>query len=107
MQSKDAIGVGKAKELIYSGGMIGAQEALDIGLINHVFSREALIEETMTLAGKIAIRSGVALSLIKSAVNRGTETDLETASIFEIDCFALCFTTEKQKNAMAAFASKK
>lgn len=101
------VGTGKAKEMIYTGGMIGAQEALDLGLINHVFKKEALIEETMAIAGKIAGKSPVALSLIKSAINKGTETDLETASLFEIDCFALCFTTEEQKRLMTAFATKK
>jgi len=101
------IGTGKAKEMIYTGAIIGAQEALDLGLVNHVFKKEALIAEALSIAGKIASKSPVALSLIKSSVNKGTETDLETASIFEIDCFALCFTTEEQKRLMTAFATKK
>lgn len=101
------IGTGLAKELIYSGSMIDAQGALRLGIVNHVYSRDALIEETFSLAHKIAARSPIALSLIKSAINRGTETDIETASAFEIDCFALCFTTAEQKRAMEAFVSKK
>ncbi|MDD5169544.1 MAG: enoyl-CoA hydratase-related protein [Syntrophales bacterium] len=101
------IGMGKAKELIYTGAIINAQEALSLGLINYVFPREALIKETMALAGKIASRSSVALSLAKSAINRGADADMDTASMFEIDCFALCFATEEQKKAMAEFTSKK
>ena len=101
------IGTGKAKELIYTGAIIGAQEALALGLVNHVFAKETLIAEATAIARQIAGRSPVALSLIKSAINRGMETDLETASLFEIDCFALCFTTEEQKQLMAAFVSKK
>lgn len=101
------IGMGKAKEMIYSGVAINAQEALNLGFVNCLFSKETLITETMTLAGKIAVRSAVALSLAKSSINRGAEADIDTASMFEIDCFALCFTTEEQKVAMAAFASKK
>ena len=101
------IGAGKAKELIYTGAIISAQEALELGLINHVYKKEALMDEAKSIAGKIAGKSPVALSLIKSSINRGTETDLETASLFEIDCFALCFATEEQKILMTAFASKK
>ena len=101
------IGMGKAKELIYTGAIINAQEALSLGLVNYVFTRETLINETMAIARKITSRSSVALMLAKSSINRGAETDLDTASMFEIDCFALCFTTEEQKKAMAEFTSKK
>lgn len=100
------IGMGLAKEMIYTGEMIDADKALNLGIINHVFKREELLDETVKIAGKIAAKSAIAISLIKSSVNRGSEADLDTASIFEIDCFALCFTTEEQKRAMAAFAAK-
>jgi enoyl-CoA hydratase len=100
------IGMGQAKEMIYTGEMIDAEKALNLGIINHIFKREELLDETMKIAEKIAAKSAVAVSLIKSSVNRGSEADLNTASIFEIDCFALCFTTEEQKRAMAAFAAK-
>ena len=101
------IGVGKAKELIYTGAMISAQEALELGVINHVYKKETLMDEAKSIAEKIAGKSSVALSLIKSSINKGTEIDLETASMFEIDCFALCFATEEQKILMKAFATKK
>ncbi|MBT8491290.1 MAG: enoyl-CoA hydratase/isomerase family protein [Deltaproteobacteria bacterium] len=100
------IGMGKAKELIYSGSMIDAKQALNLGLINYIFVGESLLDETLKLAKKIASKSTVALSLVKSAMNKGTEIDLETASTFEIDCFALCFTTKEQKEGMAAFVKK-
>lgn len=101
------IGMGKAKELVYTGSMIDATQALNFGLINYIFESAELLEETIKLAGKIASKSSVALSLIKSAINKGTEIDLESASMFEIDCFALCFSTEEQKSGMAAFVGKK
>lgn len=101
------IGMGRAKELVYTGSMIDAQEAYRLGIVNHVYEPDALLPETMALANKIASKSPVALSLIKSAMNKGTETDLETAAQFEIDCFALCFATEEQKKGMEAFVSKK
>lgn len=100
------IGTGLAKELIYTGEMFDARRALELGVINHLFERESLIEETVKIAEKIAAKSPVAVSLIKSAINGGNEADLNAALLFEIDCFALCFTTEEQKKAMAAFAAK-
>jgi enoyl-CoA hydratase len=101
------IGMGRAKELVFTGSMIDAQEAYRLGIVNHVYESDALLPETMALANKIASKSPVAVSLIKSAMNRGTETDLETAAQFEIDCFALCFATEEQKKGMEAFVNKK
>lgn len=100
------IGMGKAKELIYAGSMIDANQALTLGLINYIFIGDSLLDETLKLAKRIASKSPVALSLIKSAMNKGTEIDLESASMFEIDCFALCFTTKEQKEGMAAFVKK-
>jgi enoyl-CoA hydratase len=100
------IGMGKAKELIYAGSMIDANQALTLGLINYIFTGDSLLDGTLKLAKRIASKSPVALSLIKSAMNKGTEIDLESASMFEIDCFALCFTTKEQKEGMAAFVKK-
>jgi len=101
------IGMAKAKEFCFTGEMFGAKQALDLGLINYVYPAFSLMEETLGLAAKIVSKSAPALSLIKSAINKGTEIDLESASMFEIDCFALCFATEEQKKGMAAFVDKK
>ncbi|MCX7634232.1 MAG: enoyl-CoA hydratase-related protein [Syntrophales bacterium] len=101
------IGITKAKELCFCGDMIGAREALDLGLINHIYPEESFLKDTITLAEKIASRSPHALALIKEAINRGLEMDLESASLFEIDCFALCFSTEEQKTGMKNFVNKK
>ncbi len=100
------IGLGRAKELIFTGAIIDARQALELNLINHIYPPDTLLEETITLAGKITSRGPVSLALIKSAMNKGTEVDLETASLFEIDCFGLCFATEEQKKSMDAFISK-
>jgi enoyl-CoA hydratase len=66
-----------------------------------------LLEEAMALGKKIAAKSAAALMLIKSAMNKGIEIDLESAAMFEIDCFGLCFSTEEQKQGMLAFVNKK
>jgi enoyl-CoA hydratase len=101
------IGLTKAKELCFTGDIIAAKEALALGLINHVFPPESLLEEAMALGKKIAAKSAAALMLIKSAMNKGMEIDLESAAMFEIDCFGLCFSTEEQKQGMLAFVNKK
>jgi enoyl-CoA hydratase len=101
------IGLGRAKELVFTGTIIDAKQALELNLINHIYPQNTFLEETLTLAGKIASRSPVSLALIKSAMNKGTEIDLEAASLFEIDCFGLCFATEEQKKSMDAFINKK
>jgi enoyl-CoA hydratase len=101
------IGMAKAKEFCFTGDMFDAKQALDLGLINYVYPAESLMDEAMKLAEKIASKSAPALKLIKSAMNLGTEIDVETASMFEIDCFGLCFSTEEQKQKMRAFVEKK
>jgi enoyl-CoA hydratase len=101
------IGIAKAKQFCFTGDMIGAKEAFDLGLINEIHPAESLIEKTIDLAKKIASKSPHAIALIKSAINRGTEMDLESAAMFEINCFGLCFSTEEQKQGMHNFISKK
>jgi enoyl-CoA hydratase len=101
------IGVTKAKQLCFTGDMIEAEEALALGLINEIHPADSLMDKTIELAKKIASKSAPALTLIKSAINRGTGMDLESASLFEIDCFGLCFATEEQKEKMLAFVNKK
>jgi enoyl-CoA hydratase len=101
------IGLTKAKELCFTGDILDAGKALELGLVNAVYPQESLLEETMALAKKIASKSATSVTLIKSAMNKGTEMDLESAALFEIDCFGLCFSTEEQKQGMAAFVSKK
>lgn len=101
------IGMGKAKELIFTGAMFTANEALSLGLVNHVFPKESFMEETMSIASTIAGKSAVALSLIKQAMDRGAEVDIESGSLLEIDCFGLCFATDGQKQGMDKFINKK
>jgi len=100
------IGMTKAKELCFTGDMFDAQKALEMGLLNYIYPASSFLEESLALARKIAAKSGSSLKLIKSAMNRGTETDLETAALFEIDCFGLCFSTQEQKEGMKKFVEK-
>jgi enoyl-CoA hydratase len=100
------IGLTKAKELCLTGGMIDAGQALTLGILNAVCPQEALLTQAADLAKKIASKSPHSVTLIKSSINKGTEMDLESAALFEIDCFGLCFSTEEQKKGMDAFVNK-
>jgi len=101
------IGIAKAKELIYTGDYISAGEALKIGLVNKVVPFEELIDTAMEMAGKIASKAQIAVRYSKIAINKGIETDIDTAIAFENQIFALCFATKDQKEGMNAFVEKR
>lgn len=100
------IGIAKAKELIFTGEMISAQEAERLGLVNHVTEPEKLMDAAMALAEKILKNAPLALAYAKAAIDRGAETDIDTGIAVENELFAMCYATEDQKNGMKAFLSK-
>lgn len=101
------IGEGRAKELIFSGDFIKADEALRIGLVNKVVPTDQLFEEAKKMAKRFVDRGAVALRLAKSAVNEGLRMDLEAGLQYEHKCFSLLFATEDQKEGMRAFLEKR
>lgn len=101
------IGMGRAKELIFTGENIDAEEAHRIGLVNKVTEKEELMEYAHKLADKIKSKSGIAVSYAKESINRGTETDIETGIAYESNVFGLCFASEDQKEGMNAFLEKR
>ena len=101
------IGLGRAKELIFTGEHIDAQEAYRIGLVNKVTEKENLLEETYIIAEKIKSNSRVAVKYAKESMNRGIETDIETGIAYENNIFGLCFASQDQKEGMNAFMEKR
>lgn len=101
------IGTGAAKELIYTGNVINAEEAYRIGLVNRVIEPEALLDEAKKLALTIANNAPIAVKLAKSAINRGIQTDIDTAVAIESEVFGACFSTEDQKEGMNTFLNDK
>ena len=101
------IGKGMAKELIMTGKMITAQEALQMGIVNRVFPLASLMEETKKVAAQIAANGMVGVKLAKMAVDTGFNLDLSEACALEACAFGLCFATEDQKEGMTAFLEKR
>ena len=101
------VGRGHAKELIYTGGMIDAEKAKAIGLVNEVFPQEELMPAAVKLAKKIAKNAPIAVQLSKAAINRGINCDVVTGIAYEAEVFGLCFSTADQKEGMAAFCEKR
>jgi enoyl-CoA hydratase len=101
------IGKGRAKELLFTGDMIDAGEALRLGLVNRVVPPGELLGAARDLATKITGKGAFAVALCKEAVNNGLEMDIDKACRFEADHFALCFATADQKEGMGAFLEKR
>lgn len=101
------VGVAKAKELIYTAGVIPAEEAYRIGLVNKVVEPEELMKEAMAMAVIIASKAQLAVRYAKEAINRGIETDIDTGIGLENGLFGLCFATQDQKEGMDAFLWKR
>jgi enoyl-CoA hydratase len=101
------VGKGRAKEMLFTGGMIDAAEAHRIGLANKVVAPEELIAAARGMAEKIMSRGPVAVQLCKAAVNEGLDMDLESGMAYEAEVFGLCFATADQKEGMSAFMEKR
>lgn len=101
------IGTNMAKEMIYTGKMISAAEALQLGLVNKVVPHDSLMEEVMKTAGVIASKGKVSLREAKQAVNKGMEVDLPSGCGIEIDAFALCYASPDAKEGTSAFLDKR
>ncbi len=101
------VGVAKAKELIFTGEMIPADEAERIGLVNKVVKHEDLLTEAKEMANKILKNAQIAVRYSKIAINRGIETDIDTGIEIEANLFGLCFATKDQKEGMSAFVEKR
>lgn len=101
------IGTGRAKELIYTADIIDAAEAYRIGLVNKIAEPDELMSEALKMAVKIAKKAPIAVKYSKEAINKGIQTDIDSAIAIEAGLFGLCFATEDQKNGMVAFLEKK
>jgi 2-(1,2-epoxy-1,2-dihydrophenyl)acetyl-CoA isomerase len=101
------IGIHKAKELIFSGKRIFAEEALKIGLVNDVFPHDELLPKIMEIANHLAEQAPLALALSKEAVNRGYDKIFAEMLKVETEFNAKCYASEDHKEAATAFVEKR
>lgn len=101
------IGMGKAKEILFTGRRIAAQEAYDLGLANKVVPDGECLKEAKEWAEKLQSKSPSAIAAIKKAVNIGANMDLASALAFESETFGALSTHRNFKEGVAAFLEKR
>jgi enoyl-CoA hydratase len=101
------VGRGRALELLLTGRMVDAQEALAIGLVSRVVPAAALLEDSKKLAASLAALAPLAMRAIIEAVNRGTEMAFPEAAFLEASLFGLCFSTADMREGTTAFLEKR
>ena len=102
------VGIGKAKELIFTGDIISAAEAKNIGLINQVVeTSEDLLPKAKEMAAKICSKGPVAIALSKAAINVGANTDIYSGLMFEKFAQTVAFSTGDRVEGTSAFLEKR
>jgi 2-(1,2-epoxy-1,2-dihydrophenyl)acetyl-CoA isomerase len=102
-----AVGLHKAKELMFTGDLIDADTAKELGIVNHVVEDDQLKDTVYEFAAKMADSAPIAIGLMKRVLNRSDNLDLETVLEFEADMQTLCLQTADHKEGVAAFKEKR
>lgn len=101
------IGKGKAKYYIYTGELIGAAEAYQLGLVEKVVPPEELMSVALKIANTIQTKAPVAIKMAKRAINKGLEMDLASGIAFEAEAYTTTFSSEDWLEGMTAFLEKR
>ncbi|KEF37686.1 short chain enoyl-CoA hydratase [Schinkia azotoformans MEV2011] len=101
------IGLGKAKELIYTAQRINSYEALDIGIVEYVVPAEELLNKAKAIANRIAENGPIAVGQAKLAINKGMEVDLQTGLQIEQMAYAITIPTKDRVEGLTAFKEKR
>ncbi|GIU71088.1 MAG: short-chain-enoyl-CoA hydratase [Candidatus Nitrosocaldaceae archaeon] len=101
------VGIAKAKELVFTGKRIKADEAYAIGLLNKVVELSDLMNEAKSMAKEIAKNSSIAVRVSKTLLNRGRDADIKTGLKLEIWGWSLCFTHKDREERMTKFLQRK
>ncbi len=99
--------LGFAKEILLTGRMVSADEALQRGLVQAIVEPDELVPRALALAAEIAAKSPVAVAYTKEATNRALHGDLGANFVHEADLFAILFSTEDAKEGLNAFTEKR
>jgi enoyl-CoA hydratase/carnithine racemase len=100
------VGVGRAKDIIYSGRFVSAQEALEIGLVTEVVAAGEVHATAAAMAARFAAGPSVAMMAAKQAIDRGSQTDIASGLHIERQAFAALFATEDQRIGMESFVAR-
>ena len=100
------VGIAKAKELVYTGKMIGAAEAKEIGLVNSIVPLDSLQEKALEMALAISKNSSMGVQMSKVAINKGRNADLDTGLGIELLAWRNCFTHPDRQERMTEFLKK-
>ena len=100
-------GLARARELVYTGKMITADEAFQLGLVNKVVPHDELMKEAMAVANQIRANGPFSVRLAKECINRSLSLGIDEALMLEAKDFGLCFATKDQKEGMTAFVEKR
>ncbi|MDM5298324.1 enoyl-CoA hydratase [Bacillus pumilus] len=101
------IGLGQAKKLIYTGASLRAEEAIHIGLIEHISSAESLMHDAFTLAKQIAQNGPIAIKKAKQAIQSSLDHDLQTGVKKEYEAYLQLLHTEDRTEGLRAFQEKR
>ena len=101
------VGMGRAKELIFTCDSIDANEAYRIGLVNKVTTKEELMSTAKAMAAKIASKGSYAVSIAKAAINNGYDMDIKNAVEMEANLFGIACSTHDKAEGMGAFLERR
>lgn len=101
------VGMGRAKEMIFTCDNIDAAEAYRIGLVNKVVAKEELMDTARTMAAKIVSKGSYAVSIAKAAINNGYDMDIKNAVEMEANLFGITCSTHDKAEGMGAFLEKR
>jgi len=101
------VGENRAKELILTGQVFNAQQALDWGMANAVYSADELLEATLKTAQAIAENAPIAVRQAKQSIHKGMQMGLSDALAFEIEAYNRCVPTQDRREGVAAFNEKR
>lgn len=101
------VGLGKAKELVFTGKIISAQQAENIGLVNQVVPKAELLKETLTMAKSIAAKSPIVTKVAKLVINKGYDADLASGLKLETLAQSFVFSTKDHMEGIDAFLEKR
>jgi enoyl-CoA hydratase/carnithine racemase len=102
-----AIGVRKAKELMFTGDLISADEAKSLGLYNHVFPDDQVVEKTLAMIDRILANAPISIRQVKKSIEFGAQMDTRTGLFFEVEAYSRLVATDDRREGIRAFNEKR